>query len=82
VSADRLRRLGWKKSAALLIVVAANRGEVLKEYADDDLAGWAVWNQPALTDPVVIALPGGGTVILRAFDIKRDPADTLTAATH
>jgi hypothetical protein len=41
-----------------------------------------VWNQPALADPFVIALPGGGTVVLKAFDIKRDPGDTLTATTH
>jgi hypothetical protein len=75
--ADKLRRLGWKKSASLLVVVAAGRGDVLTEWADD-LAGSAVWNRPALTDPVVIALPGGGSVVLKAFDIKRDPADTLT----
>lgn len=77
--ADRLRRLGWKKSASLLVVVAASRGDVMKEWGDD-LAGCAVWNQPALTDPFVISLPGGGTVVVKAFDIKRNPADTLTAA--
>jgi hypothetical protein len=81
--ADKLGRLGWKKSAALLVVVvvAAGRGDVLTERAGD-LAGRAVWNQPALTDPFVIALPGGGTVILKAFDIKRDPVDTLTGTTR
>ena len=78
-AAAKLRRLGWKKSAALLIVAAASRGDVLTEWAGD-LAGCAVWNQPALTDPFVISLPGGGTVGLKALDIKRDPADTLTAA--
>ena len=77
--ADKLKRLGWKKSASLLIVVAASRGDVLTDGVGD-LAGCAVWNQPALTDPFVIALPGGGTVVLKALDIKRDPADTLTNA--
>jgi hypothetical protein len=77
--ADKLRRLGWKKSAALLIVVVASRGETPTERAGD-LAGCAVWNQPTLTDPYVIALPGGGKVVLKAFDIKRDPAHSLTAA--
>jgi hypothetical protein len=60
-----------------LVVVAASRGDVLTEWADD-LAGFAVWNQPALTDPFVITLPGGGVVVLKTFDIKNDPAHTLT----
>lgn len=76
--ADRLKRLGWKKSASLLIVVVASRGDVLTDWADD-LAGSAVWNRPALTDPFVIPLPGGGMGVLKALDIKRDPADTLTS---
>ncbi len=79
--ADKLRRLGWKKSASLLIVVAASRGDVTTEWPDY-LVGCAVWNQPALTDLFVIALPGGGTVALKALDIKRNPADTLTNATR
>ena len=78
-AADRLKRLGWKKSASLLILVAASRGDVLAEWAGD-LAGCAVWNRPALTEPFVIPLPGGGTVVLKAADIKRDPAHTLTSA--
>ena len=77
--AGKLRRLGWKKSASLLVVVVASRGDVLMEWADA-LAGCAAWNQPALTDPCVISLPGGGSVVVKAFDIKRNPADTLTAA--
>ncbi len=77
-AADRLKRLGWKKSASLLIVVAASRGDVITEWAHY-LAGCAVWNQPTLTDPFVVSLPGGGTVVLKAFDIKRNPADTLTS---
>jgi hypothetical protein len=74
---DKLKRLGWKKSAALLIVVAASRGDVMREWADD-LAVRAAWNQPALTALFVIALPGGGAVVVKAFDIKQDPTDTLT----
>ena len=77
--AHRLRRLGWKKSASVLIVVAASQGDVVTDWADD-LPGCAVWNQPTLINPFVIPLPGGGTVALKAFDIKRDPADTLTNA--
>jgi hypothetical protein len=77
--ASRLKRLGWKKSAALLVVVGVSRGEAWTERADL-LAGRAVWNQPALPDPFVIPLPGGGTVVVKAFDIKCDPADTLIPA--
>jgi hypothetical protein len=72
----RLKRLGWKKSAALLIVVAARTGEGPAGVAD---AVNEVWNQPALTDPCVIPLPGGGSVVVKAFDIKQNAADTLTA---
>lgn len=79
--ADKLRRLGWKKSASLLVVALASRGDVLTEWADD-LADCAVWNQPALTYPFVVPLPGGGTVVVKALDIKRDPAHTLTRAVH
>lgn len=79
--ADRLMRLGWKKSAALLIVAAASRGDVTTEWADA-LTGCTVWNRPALTDPCDVALPGGGSVVLKALDIKRDHADTLTPAAH
>jgi hypothetical protein len=73
----KLKRLGWRRSASLLVVVAASKGDVLTEWADY-LAQFEVWNQPALTDPFIIALPGGGSVVVKAFDIKRDPADTLT----
>ncbi len=79
--AAKLKRLGWKRSASLLIVVAASRDDVIIEWADS-LAGCTIWNQPTLTDPFVIALPGGGTVVLKAFDIKCDSAHTLTAVAH
>jgi hypothetical protein len=76
--ADRLKRLAWKKSASLLVVVTASRGGVLTDWADD-LAACPVWNGLALTDPFVIALAGGGFVVVTAFDIKQDPINTLTA---
>jgi hypothetical protein len=76
--AARLKRLGWKKSASLLVVVAASWGDVLTEWADY-LANFPIWNQTALTDAFVLDLPGGGSVVVKAFDIKQDPAHTLTA---
>lgn len=80
-AALRLERLGWKRSAALLVVLVASRGEPLADRADD-LDGCAVWNRPALTDPFVAALPDGGTFVVKAFDIKRDPAHILCATSH
>lgn len=72
----RLKRLGWKKSAALLIVVMVS-------HTNDRPAGVAdavneVWNRPALTDPCVFLLPGGGSLVVKAFDIKQNPAETLS----
>lgn len=73
----RLKRLGWKKSAALLVVVMVSRtNDVSVGVAD---AANEVWNRPTLTDPCVIPLPGGGSVVVKAYDIKQNPADTLSA---
>lgn len=74
----RLKRLGWKRSAALLIVVMVSR-------TNDRPVGVAaavneVWNRPALTDPCVIPLMGSRSVVVKAFDIKQNPADVLTDA--
>jgi hypothetical protein len=69
----RLKRLGWKKSAALLIVVMVSR-TYDRPVGVADTAN-EVWNRPALTDPCVIPLPGGRSVVVKAFDIKRNPAD-------
>ncbi len=77
----RLLRLGWKRSASLLVVVAAGRGDAEADWADD-LASLPVWGRPALTDPFRLTLPGGGSVVARAFDVKRDPADTLAGPTR
>ncbi len=67
---EKLKRLGWKKSAALLIVVDARRAE--------GLANGPLQDRTALTDPFVIPLPGGGKFVVNAFDIKTNRADTLT----
>ena len=79
--AGKLKRLGWKRSASLLVVVAASTSDVRTEWAEF-LAGSEVWNRPALTDPFVLTLPGGGSLVVKAFDIKRDPTHTLTGAAH
>ncbi len=78
--ADKLKRLGWVRSASLLIVVAVSRGDVLTEWADL-LASFALWNQPALTTPFTLPLSNGGSVFVKAFDVKRDSQHTLTSAT-
>jgi hypothetical protein len=75
----RLKRLGWKKSAALLILVAVCTGDGPAGLAD---AANEIWNRPALTDPCVIPLPGGGSVVVKAFDIKQHPADVLSTGCH
>ena len=74
---ERLKRLGWKKSAALLLVLAVSQGDLLANWAEA-LVACGVWNQPTLTAPLVIALPNGGTAVLKAFDCKRDPTHILT----
>lgn len=63
----RLLRLGWKRSAAVVFVVGRDEVNV---------------GRPPLTAAVRIALPGGGAVVVQAFDVKRDPADTLTVPTR
>lgn len=75
----RLLRLGWKRSAAVLVVVATGQRDAQTARTDFP-AGRADWTRPALTDPFTIVLPGGGSVVVTAFDVKHDPAHTLTAA--
>ena len=69
----RLLRLGWKRSASVLILVAVG---------NEDLARLAAWNRPSLTDGLNLSLRGGGTLRARAFDVKRNPADTLASTLH
>ena len=76
--ADKLLRLGWKKSASLLLAAVVSRCDGVAAWAGEQ-AGCEIANRPPLTAPFVIPLPGGGTVVLLAIDVKRDPADTLTA---
>jgi hypothetical protein len=76
----RLKRLGWKKSAALLIVVMVSRTNDRPSGVADAVN--EVWNRPALTDPCVIPLPGGGTLVVKTFDIKQHPADVLSTGCH
>ncbi len=76
----RLKRLGWKKSAALLIVVMVSRTNDRPASVADTPN--EVWNRPALTDPCVIPLPSGGSVVVKAFDIKQNPADVLSTGCH
>jgi hypothetical protein len=74
----RLLRLGWKRSASVLIVVAIGPGHVGSDWADD-LTSLPVWSRSPLATPFALALAGGGSVAARAWDVKRNPADTLTA---
>ena len=72
----RLLRLGWKRSASVLFVVAAGRDDAEAGWAAD-LAALPAWQRPPLAEPFSLALPGGGSAAVRAFDVKRNPADTL-----
>ena len=74
----RLLRLGWKRSASILVVAAAGRGDVGADWAGDQ-AALAAWHRPPLAPPFRLTLPGGGSAVVRALDVKRDPADTLAA---
>jgi hypothetical protein len=67
----RLKRLGWKKSVAMLVVASANRGD-----SNKDLAKFAFWNWTTITDTRLFSWPGGSLVV-KAFDIKRDPANVI-----
>lgn len=71
----RLKRLGWKRSASVLIILANSRGDILSECSDN-LASLTIWSQPTLGEHT-FALPGGGLVVIKAFDVKQDPTHTL-----
>lgn len=63
--AAKLRRLGWVKSISMLVVVAVGQEGVLAE-----LDGLSLWRRPALTAPLSFRLPGGRSVVVKAFDVK------------
>lgn len=71
---SRLKRLGWVNSISLLVLVAVSRSDVLKTWGES-LEGFGVWNRPALTEPFSLSLPDGGSLVVKAFDVKRREAD-------
>ena len=71
---SRLKRLGWVNSISLLILVAVSKSEVLKVWRER-LENFSVWNRPALTEPFALSLTGGGSLIVKAFDVKQDDAN-------
>lgn len=62
----RLKRLGWKRSISAMILVVASPNDTP-----------AMWNTPALDEPLVLSLPDGGSISIKAFDIKRDPSHVI-----
>lgn len=69
-SAARLKRLRWVNSIALLVIVVVNGPD-----RSGDLDGFDVWNRPALTKPFACPLPDGGSLVIKAFDIKQRESD-------
>lgn len=76
----RLLELGWKRSASILVIVAG--------CLEDDLGQWSknlekipAWNRPLLLPQLRLILPKGGVLVAKAFDIKRNPEDTLMTVT-
>ena len=71
--------LTWLTMLSALLVAAFASRDVLAKEQDARLAESAAWNRPALAKPFVVSVPsGGGSVMLKAFDIKRDPGDIIT----
>lgn len=75
---SRLKRLGWVNSISLLILVLVSQSEVLKEWGER-LQRSGIWSRPALTQPFTLSLPGGGTLVVKAFDVKQDEANVRSA---
>lgn len=68
-SRDRLLRLGWKKSAALIIVIST---------IDIDVSA-ALDRQPTLTETRRIPIEEGTSIQIVALDIKRNRGDILSS---
>lgn len=71
---SRLKRLGWVNSISLLVLVVVSKSDDLTT-AVDRLESSAVWNRPALTEPFSLSLPDGGSLVVKAFDVKQREAD-------
>lgn len=69
-SVSRLKRLRWVNSIALLVVVVVNGAD-----RSEGVDGFDVWNRPALAAPFDCPLPGGGSLVIKAFDIKQNESD-------
>ena len=76
----RLLKLGWKRSASVLVIVAGSLGDELGEWSKN-LEQLSAWNRPLLLPPLMMNLPNGGVFTAKAFDIKRNPDDTLISVT-
>ena len=76
----RLLKLGWKRSASVLVIVAGSLGDELGEWSKN-LEQLSAWNRPLLLPPLMMNLPNGGVFTAKAFDIKRNPDDTLKSVT-
>lgn len=71
---SRLKRLGWVNSISLLVLVAVSKSDVLTTWGES-LEAFAFWNRPPLTEPFVLSLPNGGSLVVRAFDVKQNEGD-------
>jgi len=72
----RLLKLGWKRSASVLVIVAGSLKDELGEWSKN-MEQLPAWNRPLLLPPLMLNLPNGGMLAAKAFDIKRNPDDTL-----
>jgi hypothetical protein len=69
-SVSRLKRLHWVNSIALLVIVVVNGADRSRDLDEFD-----VWNRPPLTEPFACPLPDGGSLVIKAFDIKQNESD-------
>jgi hypothetical protein len=61
-------------SISLLILVAVSKSDFLKTWGES-LESFAIWNHPALTEPFSLSLPDGGSLVVKAFDVKQREGD-------
>lgn len=70
-SVSRLKRLGWVNSIALLVIVVVGGPDGVSIPEDFE----KIWNRPPLTEPFTCLLPDGGSLTVKAFDIKQRDSD-------